>query len=171
VRYVRPASKLRLGPGFGELAQVQLRLASEVVRDLEALFGPPMGARSERHRVDRSAHPSAVDNLRQPGVHRWGRARDHTRVEQEPLSLVAAGHPTLLAPFLECLEGKPTPKADLVTAGRKLALGLVLRDRPIVVCGDGPWAGVWDLEKLTDSEAVSWGLCIATKVRHPNPRR
>jgi hypothetical protein len=32
--------KLRLGAGFGELADVQLRLAAEVVRDLEGIFGP-----------------------------------------------------------------------------------------------------------------------------------
>jgi hypothetical protein len=80
--------------------------------------------------------------------------------------LARLGRPsTLLASFLEWLEGKPTPKADLATAGRKLARALILRDRAIVVCGDGPWAGVWDLEKLTDSEAVAWGLWIATKIR------
>jgi hypothetical protein len=86
-------------------------------------------------------------------------------VEQEPLRLETTGHPTLLAPFLECLDGKPTPKADLVTAGRKLARGLILRDRPVILSGDGPWAGVWDLERLTDDEAVAWGLRVATKVR------
>jgi hypothetical protein len=32
--------KLRLGPEMGDLAALQLRLASEVLRDLEALFGP-----------------------------------------------------------------------------------------------------------------------------------
>jgi hypothetical protein len=92
-------------------------------------------------------------------------------VEQEPLSLEGTGHPSLLAPFLECLDGKPTPKADLVAAGRKLARGLILRDRPLILIGDGTWAGVWDLEKLTDSEAVAWGFWIATKVRGLNPRR
>jgi hypothetical protein len=32
--------KLRLGAGFGELADVQLRLTAEVVRALEGIFGP-----------------------------------------------------------------------------------------------------------------------------------
>jgi hypothetical protein len=32
--------KLRFGAGFAELADVQLRLAAEVVRDLEGIFGP-----------------------------------------------------------------------------------------------------------------------------------
>jgi hypothetical protein len=91
-------------------------------------------------------------------------------VEQEPLSPDSVGHPTLLHPFLQCLDGKPTPKVDLVMAGKKLARGLILRDRPVILCGEGPWAGVWDLERLTDSEAVAWGLWIATKVRASSQR-
>jgi hypothetical protein len=34
------ARKLRLGGEFPEIADLQLRLASEVLRDLEELFGP-----------------------------------------------------------------------------------------------------------------------------------
>jgi hypothetical protein len=33
--------KARLGADFPELAQIQLRLAGEVVRDLERVFGTP----------------------------------------------------------------------------------------------------------------------------------
>jgi hypothetical protein len=40
--------KLRLGTDVGELADLQLRLAAEVLRDLEVLFGP----------LDRRAHAS-----------------------------------------------------------------------------------------------------------------
>jgi hypothetical protein len=32
--------KARLGTDFPELAQIQLRLAGEVIRDLEAVYGP-----------------------------------------------------------------------------------------------------------------------------------
>ena len=34
------ARKIGLGTGFGELADVRLRLAAEIIRDLEAQFGP-----------------------------------------------------------------------------------------------------------------------------------
>jgi hypothetical protein len=91
-------------------------------------------------------------------------------VEQEPLRLDATGHPTLLGPFLQCLDGEPTPQANLVVAGRKLAWGLILRGRPVILSGDGPWAGVWDLERLTDLEAVAWGFWVATKVRRLKSR-
>jgi hypothetical protein len=30
---------------------------------------------------------------------------------------------------------------------------------------DGHLAGVWDLERMTDDEAVAWGLWVAMKVR------
>jgi hypothetical protein len=36
---------------------------------------------------------------------------------------------------------------------------------PVILNSDGPWSGVWDLEKLTDSEAVAWGMWVAKKAR------
>ena len=39
------ARKIRLGTGFGELADVRLRLAAEIIRDVKTLFGPPNGAK------------------------------------------------------------------------------------------------------------------------------
>jgi hypothetical protein len=92
-------------------------------------------------------------------------------VESEPVSQDSTGHPTLLSPFLACLDGEPTPMADLVTAGRRLARGLILRGRSVILCGEGPWTGVWDLDRLTDEEAVSWGLWVATRVRRLDTHR
>jgi hypothetical protein len=75
----------------------------------------------------------------------------------------------VLGPFLAALRGSPVPYSDLVQAGRMVAAVLVAHGRPISVCGDGPWAGVWDLERLTDDEAVIWGMWVATKVRATRP--
>jgi hypothetical protein len=61
------------------------------------------------------------------------------------------------------LEVKPVPYQELVAAGRKLAQALVSRGRTIILCGESEWAGVWDLERLTDGEAVDWGLWVARK--------
>jgi hypothetical protein len=36
---------------------------------------------------------------------------------------------------------------------------------PVVLCGESHWAGVWDLERLTDGEAVDWGLWVAAMAR------
>jgi hypothetical protein len=41
---------------------------------------------------------------------------------------------------------------------------LVAAGRPISVVMDAPWAGVWDLEELTDEEAAAWGMWVATKL-------
>jgi hypothetical protein len=76
----------------------------------------------------------------------------------------------ILGPFLAILDGDPTPKADLVAAGRKLAQALVEYGRPVILCGEGGWAGVWDLERLTDAEAVAWGLWVTMKVRRLQTR-
>jgi hypothetical protein len=35
----------------------------------------------------------------------------------------------------------------------------------MVIREQGEWAGVWDLERLTDGEAVDWGLWVAAKAR------
>jgi hypothetical protein len=60
-----------------------------------------------------------------------------------------------LRPFLAFLDGEPTQTADLVAAGRILARIMVDQGRAVIICGDGAWAGVWDLEQLTDTEAVT----------------
>lgn len=72
-----------------------------------------------------------------------------------------------LKPFLAVLDGTPVPRADLVAGGRRLAEVLVAHGRPVILCGDGQWAGVWDLECLTDDEAAAWGMWVAMKVRGP----
>jgi hypothetical protein len=71
----------------------------------------------------------------------------------------------LLGPLKAALEGQAVPHDELVRAGRMIAAALVKHCRPVTICGDGPWAGVWDLERLTDDEAVAWGMWVATKVR------
>jgi hypothetical protein len=62
----------------------------------------------------------------------------------------------ILHPFLSVLEGGPARYGELVASGRMLAQALVTSGRPISICEDYPWAGVWDLERLTDGEAVDW---------------
>lgn len=42
---------------------------------------------------------------------------------------------------------------------------LVAYGRPVILCGEGQWAGVWDLERLTDDEVISLGLWLAMKIR------
>ena len=69
-----------------------------------------------------------------------------------------------LRPFLTVLDGTPVPLAELVAGGRRMAEVLVSYGRPVSLCADDHWAGVWDLERLTDEEAASWGLWVATKV-------
>jgi len=63
------------------------------------------------------------------------------------------------------LDGTPVPLAELVAGGRRMAEVLVANGRPVTLCSDDHWAGVWDLERLTDDEAASWGLWVAMKVR------
>jgi hypothetical protein len=70
-----------------------------------------------------------------------------------------------LKPFLTVLDGIPVPRTELVAGGRRMAEILVAHGRPITLCPDDHWAGVWDLERLTDDEAVSWGLWVAMKIR------
>jgi hypothetical protein len=67
--------------------------------------------------------------------------------------------------LVRALEGEPVPYAEVVRSGRLIAAALVAAGRPLSVVRDGPWAGVWDLEELTDEEAAAWGMWVATKVR------
>jgi hypothetical protein len=71
----------------------------------------------------------------------------------------------ILRPFFSALEGGPAPYGELVASGRMLAQALVTSGRPISICEDNHWAGVWDLERLTDDEAVAWGLWVAMKAQ------
>jgi hypothetical protein len=79
---------------------------------------------------------------------------------------VAAGQNTqgdIIQPFLAVLEGTVVPYTELVNAGRMIAAALVAQGKPLAVSTDPDWAGVWDLERLTDREAVEWGLWVATR--------
>jgi hypothetical protein len=69
----------------------------------------------------------------------------------------------VLRPFLDLLDGTAVPQETLVEAGRRLANGLLSHGQSLFLCDDGPWQGVWDLEHLTDAEAVTWGLWVASK--------
>jgi hypothetical protein len=73
--------------------------------------------------------------------------------------------PDALRPFLTLLDGTPVPLAELVAGGRRMAEVPVAHGRPVTLCADDHWAGVWDLERLTDDEAVSWGLWVVMKTR------
>lgn len=71
----------------------------------------------------------------------------------------------VIRPLLAALDGAPVPRAELVEAGRKLADALVTQGHPVSLIEDGRWAGVWELDRLTDEEAVTWGMWVATKAR------
>jgi hypothetical protein len=71
----------------------------------------------------------------------------------------------VLEPFLSVLDGRAVPCRDLITAGRRIADALVAQGWPVVLCGESHWAGVWDLERLTDGEAVDWGFWVAAMAR------
>jgi hypothetical protein len=71
----------------------------------------------------------------------------------------------VLAPLLDAIDGKAVPHAKLVDAGRTLAAALVAHGHPIRLIEDGPWKGVWELDRLSDDEAVAWGLWVAGKVQ------
>jgi hypothetical protein len=71
----------------------------------------------------------------------------------------------VLQPFLTVLDGRVAPYRDLVSAGRRIARALVAKGWPVVLCAESHWAGVWDLERLTDREAVDWGLWVAAMAR------
>jgi hypothetical protein len=70
----------------------------------------------------------------------------------------------VLAPLVALLSGQLVPYDDAVAAGRKLASVLVRGGKPLSLSADGPWAGVWDLEELTDVEAIAWGMWGATRL-------
>jgi hypothetical protein len=46
-----------------------------------------------------------------------------------------------------------------------IAAALVNHGRTLSITSDGPWAGVWNLDRLSDEEAAAWGMWVATKVR------
>jgi hypothetical protein len=71
----------------------------------------------------------------------------------------------VIEPFLRVLDGRTVPYRDLVSAGRRIAHALVAQGWPVVLCGESHWAGVWNLEWLTDREAVDWGLWVAAMAR------
>ena len=79
-------------------------------------------------------------------------------------------HQDALQPFLAALDGTPVPRAELVAGGRKIAQVLIAYGRPVTLCADDHWAGVWDLERLTDDEAVFWGFWVAMKAGPPPGR-
>jgi hypothetical protein len=73
-----------------------------------------------------------------------------------------SGRAAILQPFFTVLKGTPVPYRELVAGGRSIADALVARGRTVfAISGDDHWAGVWDLERLTDAEAVDWGLWVA----------
>jgi hypothetical protein len=76
-----------------------------------------------------------------------------------------ADHEGFLQPFVTALRGNPVPYDDLVEAGRRLATIQIAQGKPVTLVTDGPWAGVWDLERLTDEEVVAWGMWAAAKLR------
>jgi hypothetical protein len=63
----------------------------------------------------------------------------------------------VLRPLQRVLAGEPVPYGDLVQAGRMIAAALVNHGGSLSIIRDGPWAGVWDLERLTDDESTSTG--------------
>jgi hypothetical protein len=71
----------------------------------------------------------------------------------------------VLAPLLAAMDGKEVPRAELVEAGRKLAGALVAHGHPVTLIGSGPCTGVWELDRLTDDEAIAWGMWVAGKAR------
>jgi hypothetical protein len=68
-----------------------------------------------------------------------------------------------LRPLLAFLNGKPVPYQEMVAASRQLAEALVSRNHSIILIGEGEYAGIWDLEQMSDGEAVDWGLWVAAK--------
>jgi hypothetical protein len=70
-----------------------------------------------------------------------------------------------LGPFLDVLDGTPVLRDELVSAGRRLAEILVARGKSLFLSVEDQWAGVWDLERLTDGEAIAWGLRVGMKVK------
>ena len=79
------------------------------------------------------------------------------------------GQQDILTPFLAVLGGAVVPYHELVRAGRMIAGALVAQGKALTFCMDTHWAGVWDLERLTDGEAVDWGLWVATQANTTSP--
>jgi hypothetical protein len=46
-----------------------------------------------------------------------------------------------------------------------LAAALVSRGKPFSLCADGALAGEWNLERLTDDEALVWGIWVTMRIR------
>jgi hypothetical protein len=53
----------------------------------------------------------------------------------------------VLRPLLAAMDGEPVPYSELVEAGRMIAAVLVTHRLPVILNSDGPWSGVWDLER------------------------
>jgi hypothetical protein len=139
--------------------------SSQIVPPAEAPAGSTRAARWEPDSL-RSGQPAvhlhySTSVLRRiPGpVPRptigWGKAVTHKQTNRREV----------LGPFLTVLDGTPVPHAELVAGGRRMAEILVAHGRPLTLGADDHWAGVWDLERLTDDEAAAWGLWVAMKVR------
>jgi hypothetical protein len=45
-----------------------------------------------------------------------------------------------------------------------LAAPLVSQGKPFSLRADGPLEGVWNLERLTDDEAVIWGIWVTIEL-------
>jgi hypothetical protein len=74
----------------------------------------------------------------------------------------------VLAPLFAVLDGAVVPYAELIEASRKLAAGLVKQGNSMILSFDEDSRGVWDLEQLTDREAVAFGLWAALRLQtHP----
>jgi hypothetical protein len=79
----------------------------------------------------------------------------------------AGNREDVLEPLWAVLEGRFVPYGDVVNASRKVAAALISRGKPFSLSGPGALAGVWDLERLTDDEAVAWGVWVAIRLRGP----
>jgi hypothetical protein len=62
-----------------------------------------------------------------------------------------------LRPLLAFLDGKPVPYQEMVAASRQLAEALVSRSHTIIIIGEGEYAGIWDLEQMSDGARVGQG--------------
>jgi hypothetical protein len=76
-----------------------------------------------------------------------------------------SGRDDVLAPLFAVLDGAVVAYTELIYAGRKIAGGLVGHGKPMILSDDDDSPGVWDLERLTDREAVVFGLWVAMRLR------
>lgn len=81
-----------------------------------------------------------------------------------PRGKVGMENRNLRDPFWAVLQGRPAQHEDLIEASRRLAAVLIGAGKPISIASHGPWAGVWDLERLTDAESVAWGMWAARRI-------